>query len=353
MPDTPHAFSKAPPKATVAIGFVTGMVSGLQARGVDLAPVLQEAGLARGILDDPKARVPLTSYAALYNHVVRLLDDEGFGLFSVTLKTGMLEFLCRGLIGSRDLGEALTRAARFLHLVLPDLALNVVQDDVSARIEIAETTTAWSAINDPRRVFAFEWCLRLLHGLCCWLVGRSLALDSVQFPYAKPPQAADYPLIYTEHPRFGGDALVARLNANLLALPIRRDQDSVAAFLEGGPGKIAMLYRRDHELVRQIRDILATSLGEALSLQDVGDRLHLSLRTVQRRLKQEGASYRGIKATLRRNRALSIMEKTGHSIAAVALELGYTETSAFFRAFVNWTGEAPTAYRKRLRSLTP
>ncbi|MHB1207424.1 MAG: AraC family transcriptional regulator, partial [Rhodospirillaceae bacterium] len=317
----------------------------------------QEAGLARGILDDLKARVSLTSYAALYNHVVRLLDDEGFGLFSVTLKTGMLEFLCRGLIGSRDLGEALTRAARFLHLVLPDFELKLVQDDISARIEIAESLPIggriWAAVNDPRRVFAFEWCLRLLHGLCCWLVGRSLALDSVQFPYAKPPQAADYPLIYTEHPRFGGDVLVARLNANLLALPIRRDQESVAAFLEGGPGKIAMLYRRDHELVRQIRDILATSLGEALSLQDVADRLHLSLRTVQRRLKQEGASYRGIKAALRRNRALSIMENTGHSISKVALELGYTETSAFFRAFVNWTGEAPTTYRKRLRSLTP
>jgi AraC-like DNA-binding protein len=353
MTPAPRTFTKVVPKATVASGFVTGMVSGLRARGMDLVPILAEAGLPGDILDDPKGRVPLTAYAALYNHVVRTLDDEGFGLFSTSLKTGMLEFLCRGLIGSRDLREALTRAARFLHLVLPDLALTLVQDDVSARIEITETKTIWSAVNDPRRVFAFEWCLRLLHGLCCWLVGRSLALDSVQFPYAKPPQATDYPLIYTEHPRFGGDALVARINANLLALPVRRDQDSVTAFLEGGPGKIAMLYRRDHELVRQIRDLLATSMGEALSLSEAADRLHLSLRTVQRRLKQEGSSYRAIKAALRRNRALAIMEKTGRSISDVALELGYTETSAFFRAFVNWTGEAPTSYRKRQRSLTP
>lgn len=355
MASLPRTFDslRENPRATVAIGFVTGMLSGLAARKADTAALLRAAGVAPAALEDLKARVPLTGYAALYNAVVREMDDEGFGLFSVKLKTGMLEFLCRSLIGARDLREALARAARFLALVLPDFSLRIVEDSASASLEIAETGAIWPAVNDPRRVFAFEWCLRLLHGLSCWLVGRSLALDSVRFPYAKPPQAADYPLIYTEHPHFGGEVLIARLHKNLLALPVRRDQDSVAAFLEGGPGKIAVLYRRDHELMRQIRDILATSLGEALSLQDVADRLHLSLRTVQRRLKQEGSSYRAVKAALRRNKALAIMESTLQPIADVAVELGYTETSAFFRAFVGWTGEAPSVYRRRMRSLTP
>jgi AraC-like DNA-binding protein len=48
---------------------------------------------------------------------------------------------------------------------------------------------------------------------------------------------------------------------------------------------------------------------------------------------------------------LSRIEKTNRPVANIAMELGYIETSAFFRAFVDWTGEAPTAYRKRLRSL--
>ncbi|MBX7198144.1 MAG: AraC family transcriptional regulator [Rhodospirillaceae bacterium] len=351
MPQIPRTYDN--PRATVAAGFVTGMLSGLAAQGADMTALLMEAGIAPATLGDMKARVPLTSYAALYNGVVRAMDDEGFGLFAGRLKTGMLEFLVRGLIGSRDLREALARATRYLALVLPDFTLTIAEDAVSARLEIAENGAPWPAVNDPRRVFAFEWCLRLLHGLSCWLVGKSLALDSVQFPYAKPPQAADYPLIYTEHPHFGGEALIARLHKNLLALPVRRDQESVTAFLEGGPGKIAMLYRRDHEIVRQIRDILATSLGEALSLQDVADRLHLSLRTVQRRLKQEGSSFRAVKAALRRNKALAVMENTSQPIAAVAADLGYAETSAFFRAFVGWTGEAPSAYRRRMRSLTP
>jgi len=334
----------------VAGGFVVGMLSGLQAKGLDARPLLTAAGLPATLLTDGRARMPLADYAALYNRVVATLDDEGFGLFSVPLRRGVFEFLCRSMVGGRTLGEALARAADFLRLVLPDFALNAGTEGPAAKIEI----TATLAMNrdDPRRVFAFEWLLRLVHGLSCWLVGRSLPLESVQFPYGRPAHADDYALIYTEHAQFGGEHLVARFQSALLALPVVRDQESVTRFLEGAPGKIAMLYRRDHEMSRQIRDILAASLTEGLSLEDVADRLHLSLRTVQRRLKQEGASFRAVKAALRRDIALARIGHSARPIADIAVELGYAESSAFFRAFVDWTGEAPTSYRKKARSLT-
>ncbi len=354
----PSALPKAGPRplrhrrASVAVGFVVGMLSALEAKGVDPAAVLREAGLSPRLLDDPQGRVPLTDYANLYNHVVTSLDDEGFGLFSVKLRCGTFEFLCRSMVGSRNLGEALVRASGFLRLVLPDLALAIATDSSGAKIEIVETAPLTLNRDDHRRVFAFEWLLRLVHGLACWLVGRGLSLESVQFPYSRPSHAEDYALIYTEHALFAGRSLIARFHPQLLALPIGRDQKAVTDFLEGAPGKIAMLYRRDHEIVRQIRDILATTLPEAPDLAGVAQRLRLSLRTVQRRLKQEGASFRGVKAALRRDLALAGVEDSSRPISAIALELGYAESSAFFRAFVDWTGEAPTSYRKRLRSLT-
>lgn len=337
--------------ATVALGFVSGLLSGLPVRGIDPAQVLADAGLEPELLRHDARRVLLTDYASLYNKLVAVLEDEGFGLFSTKLKVGMFEFLCRSMIGSRNLEEALTRAGKFLRLVLPDMTLHIGIDNVSAKIEIRENIGVGNGASDPRRIFAFEWLLRLLHGLSCWLVARGLSLDSVQFPYQRPQQASDYPLIYTENATFGGDMLVARLRANLFTLPIRRDQDDLAHFLEGAPGKITMLYRRDRDMVRQIRDILAELLPETLDLEEVAARLHLSLRTVQRRLTQEGSSYRAIKSALRRDIALSRLEKSNKPVADLAAELGYAEPSAFFRAFVDWTGEAPTSYRKRVRSL--
>ncbi len=62
----------------------------------------------------------------------------------------------------------------------------------------------------------------------------------------------------------------------------------------------------------------------------------------------EGASFRAIKDALRRDLALARLAKPGGSVARVAAELGYSEPSAFFRAFQGWTGEAPSAWRRRV-----
>ena len=336
-------------RATVAAGFVTGLLSGMRGRGLDPLPLLDAAGVPRACLTERDCRVPVASYAALYNGVVRHLDDEGFALFTAPLRCGSFEFLCRGLVGSRNLGEALERAARFLRLVLPDLSVSVTREGARARLEISERRRLRRRRDDPRRVFAFEWLLRLLHGLACWLAGRGLALDEVRFPFPRPAHAADYALVYTEHSRFGGASLVAKMDTALLDLPVRRDQSDLAAFLEGAPGKISVLYRRDREVARAVRELLAASLSSGLAFEEAARRIHLTPRTLHRRLKEEGSSFRAIKESLRRALALARLEKTRQSVADIATELGYSEPSAFFRAFQGWTGEGPSVHRKRHR----
>lgn len=334
-------------RATVAAGFVTGLVSGLRLRGLDAAGLLRSVGMSPAVLSERRARVPIAQYAALYNAVVRYLDDEGFGLFSAPLRMGTFEFLCRGTIGSRTLAEALERAGRFLRIVLPELRVTLRREGAQAVLEIAETRRLRPRAGDACRVFAFEWLLRLLHGLSCWLAGRGLALDEVRFPFPAPHHAADYALVYTERSSFGGATLVARMGAALLELPVRRDESDLAAFLEGAPGKIAMLYRRDRDVVRAVREVLVRSIASGPTLAGTARALGLSTRTLHRRLHEEGASFRGIKDALRREMALARLEKTGQGVAEIAAALGYSEPSAFFRAFQGWTGMAPTAYRKR------
>src|SRR5687767_8330503 len=158
-------------RATVAAGFVAGMLSGMRQRDADVRRVLRESGLAPEI---PRGgeRTPIAAYATLYNHVVRELGDEGFGLFSQALRPGAFECLFRSVIAASTLGEALERAARFLGLVLPDLAVRVEREGPHAHLVVGERRRLRSRAADPARVFAFEWLLRLLHGLACWLAAR-------------------------------------------------------------------------------------------------------------------------------------------------------------------------------------
>lgn len=330
-----------PPRVpTVAGGFVTGMLSAIAPR--DRTRLLAQSGLQ---LPSPEARVPLNDYAAFYNAVVAALDDEGFGLFPHPIARGTFEFLCRSLIGSRDLGEALERAARFLAIVLPELRVAIERRRETADIVIREVRRLRANAADPRRVFAFEWLLRVLHGVSCWLVGRALPLERVRFPYPQPAHAADYVLVYTEHSTFDAPALVATLESSLLDLPVRRDQADLAAFLEGAPGKITMVYRRDREMVPRVRELLSRSI--ASSLDDAARALALSPRTLHRRLHDEGSSFRALKDSARREIALRELERSRKSVADIAAQLGYSEPSAFFRAFHGWTGQAPSAHRRR------
>lgn len=327
------------------MGFVTGMLFGLRQQGRDPAPLLAAAGID---LADAASRIAVDRYARLYNLTVAELDDEGFGLFSQKMPPGSFEFLCRGMLGAQTLADALSRASRFLRIVLPDLAVEIRRDGQRAVLTIAETTPLATARDDPGRVFALEWLLRLIHGVACWFVGRGLALDAVRFPYPRPPHADDYALVYTEHSVFDADALHAQFQANLLDLPLRRDEAALGTFLEGAPGKITMLYRRDREMVFRVRDLLRAALPDSLALDEVASRLHVSPRTLARRLEEEGSGFRAIKDATRRDIAFARLTKTRQPIALLAADLGYADPSAFYRAFVAWSGMSPERYRNRL-----
>lgn len=325
------------------------MLSGMRARRIDPGPLLDARGLPRSLLAGPARRLSIEDYAALYNAVVARLDDEGFGLFPAPVPRGTFEFLCRSVLSSATLGEALDRAARFLRLVIPDLAVSTAREGPQALLEIRELRPLQARPDDPRRVFAFEWLLRLLHGLACWLAARAIPLEAVAFPFRAPPHAPEYARIYAPLASFGEGHLAARFDAAFLAAPVRRDEAELARFLEGAPGRISMLYRPDRGLARAVREWMAGHLPLAPRLDDVARDLHLSTRTLHRRLREEGTSFRELRESLRRELALDWLGRGKRNVAATAAALGYSEPSAFFRAFQKWTGEAPSRYRRRHR----
>lgn len=337
----------APPRATVANGFVTGMLAGMTRQGRDTGALLTRFGIDHA---DPASRIPIERYAALYNAVIDALDDEGFALFSQPMRRGSFEFLCRAALGAPTLAIGLERASRFLDLVLPDMRVQIERGREFALLHIAERRPLADDPDDAGRVFAFEWLLRLFHGVASWLAGRGLALDAVSFPYSPPAHVADYALVYTADSRFGTGMLTAQLRDHLLDLPIRRDEAALQAFLDGAPGKISMLYRRDRNTVLRVRDLLRSALPDTLTVDAVAERLHISPRTLHRRLEEEGAGFRTIKDALRRDIALARLAKSDQPVAALAAELGYADPSAFYRACVAWTGRSPDRYRRELRA---
>ncbi len=341
--DQPRKSAGSPP--TVAIGFVSGILSGVSRAGLVPETLLEHAEIATNLLNDRSARIPVARYAALYRLINELLDDEGFALFSRPLHRGSFEFLCRATISATTLDEALERIARFLHVVLDDLAVEVEKSGRAAVIVISEEQAP--PVGPAGRVFAYEWLLRMIHGLAAWLVAHPLPLDEVCFPYPPPLHAADYELVFAPRYTFDAPRLEARFPAEWLALPVRRDEAALAQFLVDAPASITTLYRRDRALSLRVREHLRAALPNHLALPELSRRLFLSPRTLHRRLEDEGTSFRAIKDGLRRDLAIDWLSKTARPLSRIGADLGFADAAAFYRAFTGWTGSGPREYRKR------
>lgn len=329
----------------MAIGFVKGMLAGLGRTELRVEALLDHSQIASDLLDDPNARIPVASYAALYRLINERLDDEGFALFNHPLRCGAFEFLCRATLSAATLEDALERIARFLRILLEDIEIELHRTPRTAVLLMHQEQPL--PVGPAGRVFAFEWLLRMIHGLAAWLVAHPLPLDEVAFPYPPPLHEADYDLIFAPRHTFDAKRLEARFPAAYLAFPIRRDEKALNAFLVEAPASITTLYRRDRSLTLRVREHLRNALPESPTLAQLAGQFNLSSRTLHRRLTEEGTSLRALREGLRRDLAIDWLTKTTRPISHIAANLGFADAAAFYRAFSAWTGHGPRDFRRK------
>ncbi|MBF3242169.1 helix-turn-helix transcriptional regulator, partial [Pseudomonas aeruginosa] len=98
-------------------------------------------------------------------------------------------------------------------------------------------------------------------------------------------------------------------------------------------------------LTSQIRRLLGRDCRRWPDLDQVARQLHMSSQTLRRHLREEGGSFQQLKDHLRRDLAIYHLGRDELSIQDIAEQLGFSEPSAFHRAFKKWTGLTPGAYR--------
>ena len=105
-------------------------------------------------------------------------------------------------------------------------------------------------------------------------------------------------------------------------------------------------HRGEPEFIQRMQEILLERPGEIPDLNEASDRLSVSSRTLRRRLAELGTSFKEITQEVRRDLALDYLKSTNLNIDQISHLLGYTETTNFRRAFKQWTGKPPSAFRQ-------
>ena len=330
---------------TVAISFVAAALKSVAKRGMDADKLLMDVGLAPSLLQVPQARVSAKHYAALWRSIALALDDEFFGQDSRRMKVGSFAMLCHTLLGCKTLAQALDRSLRFYALILDDIGGTAQREAGEARI-LLEPRAGIAA-----RVFGHELLLILLYGVSCWLIGRRIPILRTEFAYSEPAHSAEYRLMYCADLRFDRPNTMLAFEDSYLDLPVVQNARSVKEFLRTAPEGILLKYKNDSNFSARVRRRLRQFLpGEVPDFEQLAGELHMTPATMRRRLHEEGESYQTIKDQLRRDIAIGYLSHSDRSVMDIALELGFSERSAFHRAFRKWTGASPGEFRRTQRA---
>jgi AraC-like DNA-binding protein len=331
---------------TIAICFVVAALQSARARNLDADELMAKVGLSPSLLQVPQARVSAKVYGALWRAIALALDDEFFGQDSRRMKAGSFAMLCHSVVACKTLGHALDRSLRFYALVLDDISGSSEHDAAEARIILHERVAGAN-----QRVFAHELLLLLLYGVACWLVGRRIPILRTEFSYAEPAHSAEYRLMYSADLRFNRPNTLIAFEASYLDLPVVQNERSIKEFLRTAPESILLKYKNGSSLNARVRRRLRQCLpGEVPDFEGLADELNMTPATMRRRLHEEGESYQSIKDQLRRDLAISYLSHSSRSVMDIALELGFSERSAFHRAFRKWTGASPGEFRRTVQA---
>ena len=328
-------------KKLVSNHYIQACLHGALKQGFDPQSLLDRAAVPVELMHKPRARITEVQLANLIKAVWRTTGDEFMGLTERPCKNGVFALMMESLFQLKTLGAMLQQSVRFYNAVQSEIKFAMIIDDDQVNISI----TLVRPELDPDHLLQ-EFMLLMWQRFSSWLINRQLAIHTTRFNYPAPAHREEYPPMFGEQLVFDQPTAGFIFSSKLLTLPRVRDPLELECFLRQSPLEVLRRVGENNSLSIQVqRLILNKGLGQAPTLEEVACCLHMTSRTLRRKLKDEGGSYQQIKDRVRCDLAIRLLTEESLTVAETSALIGFTEQAAFCRAFKGWTGVAPSAYQ--------
>ncbi len=330
-------------KAETPIAFIQAIVRAYEARGLSPSAALEKAQIKPKLLQQKNARVTALQMEVLSATAMQALDDEALGWFERRLPWGSYGMLVRASLTSPNLGVALKRWCRHHNLLTHTIALQLIEHQGVAHLQLTELQPL-GALQE----FCVVSVLRNALGVACWLTDSRISLRHTTLCFKAPSHHPSYRVLFDGPTTFDAEHHSLQFDAGYLQLPIRRDEAALQHMLDRALLLTVRPYRRDRLLVEKVRQSLALHPQSSHNADDLAARLNVSARSLHRQLKEEGSSLQQLKNSVRKDVAVAQLQRTQKPIKQIAQACGFMNEKSFIRAFKQWTGFSPEAFRNRL-----
>lgn len=333
---------------SVPASYVEQLVQLLARWSVASDVLLSGAGLSGDAVQEPLRRIPLSTWAALLERARTLTGEPGLGFYlGLQKRVSGYGYMGFAAMSASSLREALELVARFSPAVVTSVGLRLRVEGGVAALVVEEYVDLGSA-----RDIAL---ISLLFGMR--QIGRMLTGNEIpSIVELAIPQPAYFRRFEHLMPSARFDQPVSQVvfDAAFLDLPLlQADRAALALMREQCERMLDALGYQGGFVERVRRAIWRDGEAGVSSLEQVADDLAVSPRTLKRMLAVQGTSFSTLLDRERHTKAIFLLEASRIPLEQIAERLGYSTSSNFGRAFHQWTGMTPGAYRRTRRISRP
>lgn len=321
--------------------YLRGITTYLVQRQLDVSSFLAEFGLDTESLEDASKRIPLPTYQAMLERTGELALDNDAGLhIGECIKPGQYGALGLSVMSCKTAGEAFERHMRYEALV-SDRAVSTYHFE-GEQIRLSWDTRGLPVGRKMAEENVASWATFLR-----WITGQSPPLIAVNFNHSQPADVTEYERIFSCEVRFGQPMVELIFPAQYSALPIIQYDPVMREMMDAYAEKLLQEFAQDDGLLGDVRGLIVAAIATgSVSLDTVADQLAVTPRTLQRRLSDQGQTFKSMLDVVRKGLALTYIVQPFIDLADLAYLLGFSDQTAFQRAFKKWTGTSPGKYKK-------
>ena len=331
----------------VSVYYVNLLIEVVARLGLTQQELLAESGIEPIDLEQSDNRVDYYTFGHLLKRAVRLTQEPGLGfLMGAQMKVSNHGQLGYAAMVSRTMGEALTLAQRYIEIQTATVLLRTERngEDAVLHIEPRSPDYPLSDLVIQFMIVGFSKMAKMLTGQTVY--GRA------DMTIARPDYFDRFEDVVLGRVMFDQPHNALIFPASALDLPLIM-ADSIASKISTAQCERDLSLLVDQRSLGQVVRELAYDEAQGFaSLEQVAERLHVTPRTLQRRLAEESLVFNDMINELRKNKAQQLLSLGKLSIQDVAVRLGYSDATNFSRAFRRWTQESPRAFIQRVQSAT-
>jgi AraC-like DNA-binding protein len=313
--------------------------------GVSAATALHGTAIDEAALSSPDTRVSIRDQSRMLDNCIAASAEPGFALhYGSRIPVVAIGVLGYALMCCRNVQELMEVLTRYHRLISGSFHIDVHSGEQLVEVRLLGGMLEANVQPLDCEVFfaAAAASLRRLGAV------SDEALH-VRLAYPEPVHGALYRQLICPDVRFDAGENLFAVDRRTLDMPLQFANPTLLRLYRAQCDELLAGLSRTAEFTGEVRRFLLASPGRFAPFEEAAAHLHVSPRTLRRRLEEEGTTYQRLVHELRRQIAETHLRDGVLSIGEIADMLGYTDSSNFRRAFISWTGRSPAHYRRGWR----